>query len=99
MEAAADNSAATDNTFTSTNSDDRLRKSRNPALRQRLIDAYEAYTKGQASEWDFYPLVIEHATRRMYHLERDFSEIGTSRTVDDFAQEVTFAVYRQLDRF
>ena len=69
--------------------------------RKRLEDAYEAYKRREPLSLDkLGKEVYEFARRKLYNVESnpEFSQIGTSKTVDDFAQEVVFSVWKGLKR-
>lgn len=66
----------------------------------RLIAAYDNYVADSvANETAFWNAVLDFARMKIYYLELEFSSVGTTNTVDDYAQEVALAVWTGLETF
>ena len=66
------------------------------ATRKKIIEAFDNRPK---SDDALYVAVFNFAKSRMFHLEKQFADTGTFETVDDYAQEVTIAIFHRLPGF
>lgn len=68
--------------------------------RNKLIVAYEAYKRKEPGSSDNLMLTVRNfAYTKVYHLEFEFKDLGTSETADDWAQEVVLRVWQGLNKF
>jgi hypothetical protein len=66
--------------------------------RGRVKEAYRCYADDPERYADgLFGAVIDFATRKLYPLEYEFKDHGTTETVDDFAQEVAIEVWSTID--
>src|ERR1035437_6032173 len=82
---------------------DKLGALKRKAQKIRLKELFDLYTEhGARYETHFFKEVTSFAKSKMIYLEgkpAGFSRVGTANTVDDFAQEVTIAVWQGLSGF
>lgn len=68
--------------------------------REQLIKLYTAHQRQVPGSLErLLDEVRKFAYTKVYHLEVDFKNIGTSETADDWAQEVTIKVWQGLNDF
>ena len=64
------------------------------------MTCYEAYTRKEPGSSDRLMLAVrEFASTKVYHLESDFKDFGSTETADDWAQDVSLKVWRQLEGY
>jgi len=79
---------------------DRLPALRREAIKKRLSDSYESYRANPSRhESVFYTEVLNFARMKLYNLEFEFKTLGTSGTVDDYAQDIAIGVWAGLKSF
>jgi RNA polymerase sigma factor (sigma-70 family) len=68
--------------------------------KKSLVDAFNNYISAPAKyEKEFYDEVKKFAYRKLYHFEIENSKLGTTNTVDDYAQDVVVGVWTGLKSF
>lgn len=68
--------------------------------KEKLMTAYEGYQRREPGSADrLMEQVRKFAYTKVYHLEHDFENFGSSQTADDWAQNVSLAVWKGLDKF
>lgn len=79
---------------------DRISEIKYRRNKKKVIEAYELYRADPGgNESKFFETVRAFARVKLYYLEMEFSLVGTANTVDDYAQEVTIAVWSDLHNF
>jgi DNA-directed RNA polymerase specialized sigma24 family protein len=68
--------------------------------KRNVLNAYKLYKANlNENESQFWLAVLEFAKIKLYFLELEFSNVGSSSTVDDYSQEVALSVWSNLPSF
>lgn len=79
---------------------DKLAGIKREKLKQKLMDAYESYQRGEKDGLDILlTRVREFVYSKVYHLEHEFRDTGSAETADDWAQDVLLDVWQALPSF
>lgn len=86
--------------MTEVNSSDALSEIKYERNKARLMQIFDLYRANPSKhESDFWSAITEFANTKLYYIEMEFPQVGTSGTVDDYAQEVVMGVWKLLPEF